>query len=281
MSWIPSVPARYPGGDTRQGRERRYAETVTTAESPVQRPAASGLVPRLLRIFGTTLVVLGVGLGIWAFVVWQWQDPFTSLYTRWQQHKLKGVYAQVVRDYRPVPVPHVKTVSVAVERRILATEAARYRATAKTGAPIGHIDVPRLGLHMLLVNGTDHDSLVKGPGRDERTYMPGQGQLIYIAGHRTTYLAPFAHIDSMRVGDLVTLKMPYATIVYSVTGHVIVDAHDLAVLQSHGREVVALQACHPRFFSSHRYIVWAKPIRVTFPDGRSFQPALRALAKPS
>ena len=47
-------------------------------------------------VVGDLLVVLGVGLGLWAFVVWQWQDPFTSLYTRWQQHKLQGVYAQVV-----------------------------------------------------------------------------------------------------------------------------------------------------------------------------------------
>src|SRR5439155_11706046 len=90
--------------------------------------------------------------------------------------------------------------------------------------------------------------------------------------HRTTYLAPFAHIDSLRAGDLVTLKMPYATLVYAVTGHDIVDSHDLAVLTSHNREVVALQACHPRFFATHRYIVWAKPIRVTFPDGHTFKP---------
>ena len=48
---------------------------------------------------------------------------------------------------------------------------------------------------MILVNGTDDSTLRKGPGRDLRTYMPGEGQLIYIAGHRTTYLAPFAHIE--------------------------------------------------------------------------------------
>jgi sortase A len=77
----------------------------------------------------------------------------------------------------------------------------------------------------------------------------------------------------MKVGDRVTLKMPYATIVYSVTGHVIVDAHDLSVLRTHGTEVLALQACHPRFFATHRYIVWAKPIKVTLRNGKSFAPA--------
>jgi len=229
---------------------------------------------RLLRWTGSTLIIVALFLLVWAFVIWKWNDPFTSLYTRWQQHKLKGVYAQVVRTYHPIPLPPKKTISVADEERVLAAEAGRYRGHAKDGAPIGRIVVPRLGLNMLLINGTDHDSLVKGPGRDDRTYMPGQGQLVYIAGHRTTYLAPFAHIDSLRPGDLVTLKMPYATLVYSVTGHVIVDASDLAVLKSHNREEVALQACHPRFFATHRYIVWAKPIRVTLRDGHSFKPAI-------
>jgi LPXTG-site transpeptidase (sortase) family protein len=70
--------------------------------------------------------------------------------------------------------------------------------------------------------------------------------------------------------------MPYATFVYRVTGHVVVGAHDLAVLQSRGREVLALQACHPRFFATHRYIVWAEPVRVVPPDGHAFRPVTQA-----
>ena len=71
--------------------------------------------------------------------------------------------------------------------------------------------MPRLGLNMVFVNGTDTATLKKGPGRDPRTYMPGEGELIYIAGHRTTYLAPFARIDTLRPGDRVTLRVPYGT----------------------------------------------------------------------
>jgi len=73
-------------------------------------------------------------------------------------------------------------------------------------------------------------------------------------------------------GDRVTLELPYATFVYRVTHHRIVKANDLSVLQSHGREVVALQACHPRFFATHRYIVWAVPVKVTPHGGPSFRP---------
>ena len=122
--------------------------------------------------------------------------------------------------------------------------------------------MPRLGLNMILVNGTDHETLQKGPGRDLRTFMPGEGKLIYIAGHRTTYLAPFSHIDSLRPGDPVTLELPYATFVYRVVSHRIVASNDLSVLESHGREVLVLQACHPRFFATHRYLAYARPIRV-------------------
>jgi sortase A len=131
---------------------------------------------------------------------------------------------------------------------------------------------------MILVNGTDHDSLTKGPGRDRRSYMPGEGQLVYIAGHRTTYLAPFAHIERLRSGDSVTLEMPYGTFLYRVFKHEIVDANDLAVLRSHGHDVVALQACHPRFFASQRYIAYARLVRVEPRGGTAFEPPPTALA---
>src|SRR5438477_11134506 len=120
---------------------------------------------------------------------------------------------------------------------------------------------------MVLVDGTDHGSLEKGPGRDHRTYMPGQGRLVYIPGHRTTFLAPFSHIERLRPGDTVTLRVPYATFVYRVTGHRIVAADDLSVLRSSGHELLELQACHPRFFATHRFIAFALPVKVIPREG--------------
>ena len=142
-------------------------------------------------------------------------------------------------------------------------EARRYRLASKRGQAIGRIHVPRLGLNMVVVNGTDHDSLTKGPGLDRRTYMPGEGQLVYIAGHRTTYLAPFAHIERMKAGDPITLEVPYGT--FRLPRH---HAHGSSrqrprrCSSSHGREIVELQACHPRFFASHRYIAYARLVPV-------------------
>jgi len=232
---------------------------------------------RILRILGTLMVVGGVLTLLWVVVVWQWQDPFTALYTRWQQHRLASSYDERFTKFHPLR-PAGDT--LAAERRTIAREAARYRRDSKRGEAIGRIKVPRLGVNMIFVNGTDHESLKKGPGRDLRTFMPGQGQLVYIAGHRTTYLAPFSHIDSLRAGDRVTLEVPYATFVYRIVRHRIVPSDDLSVLKSHRHEVVILQACHPRFFATHRYLAYAVPIRVEPRIGPPYSPS-QALAAPA
>ena len=227
---------------------------------------------RIVRVTGTVMLAAGVALLIWVLVVWRWQDPFTALYTTWKQHQLSQSYDRRAKAFR-LPEPSSKTASarVVTAGQIRAT-AHRYRLASKRGQAIGRLRVPRLGLNMVVVDGTDEASLKKGPGRDRRTYMPGEGQLVYIAGHRTTYLAPFAHIERMKAGDSVDLEVPYGTFHYRVFKHRIVDADALAVLHSHGREIVELQACHPRFFASQRYIVYARLMEIE-PQGA---PAIRA-----
>jgi sortase A len=232
---------------------------------------------RLSRIAGTLLVVAGLGMLAWVLVVWRWQDPFTALYTHWKQHQLSQAYERRFSAYEPAQLRR-NEVSVSARTKVIAREARLYRIHSGRGQAIGRIRVPRLDVNMILVNGTDHNSLTKGPGRDRRTYMPGEGQLIYIAGHRTTYLAPFAHIERLRSGDAVTLDVPYATFRYRVFKHRIVDAHEMSVLRSHGVEVVELQACHPRFFASQRYIAYARLVRVEPRGGAAFEPPATALA---
>jgi sortase A len=227
-------------------------------------------VRRSLRILGTVLAVAGVLTLVWAFVVWQWQDPFTALYTKWKQHELTSQYEKRVRAFEPPAA--AATGSLAAERRGIARQAMRYRKSSKAGEGVGRIRIPRMGVNMILVNGTDHDSLTKGPGRDERTFMPGENRLVYIAGHRTTYLAPFSDITSLRKGDRVTIEVPYGTFIYSVTRHRIVVATDLSVLRSPRHELLELQACHPRFFASHRYIAYANLVRVEPRGGTPYQP---------
>ena len=214
---------------------------------------------RSLRVGGTILAAAGLLAAAWALTVWRWQDPFTALYTAHQQRNLETEYVREEANYRP-PVIRRKPRDPLQGIRRAAT---RYRRQLERGDAVGRITVPRLDLNAIVVEGTDHASLTKGPGRYTRSYVPGEGELIYIAGHRTTYGAPLAHINRIRKGDRVTLKVPYGKFVYRVTGHVIVPADDVARLQSTGHEEIALQACHPRFFATQRYIVYAKPVSVT------------------
>jgi sortase A len=232
---------------------------------------------RAARITGTLLIVGGLCSIAWVLLVWQWQDPFTAIYTKYQQHKLASSFEHRFADYRPpgqaarpVPAKRASSTSLAAEQARVKVAAVAYRRTLRDGEPVGRIIVSRLGLKAIVVNGTSHDDLTKGPGRELHTFMPGEGELIYVAGHRTTYLAPFAHIDKLRPGDQVTFQLPYATFGYEVTGHRVVSADDLDVLRSHHRELLALQACHPRFFATHRWIAYAKLVRVTPREGEPY-----------
>ena len=163
---------------------------------------------RILRITGTLMLGAGVLVLVWVLVVWRWQDPFTALYTTWKQHQLSQSYERRAKAFR-LPEPSSKTASArVVTAGQIRAVAHRYRLESKRGQAIGRLRVPRLGLNMVVVDGTDEGSLKKGPGLDRRTYMPGEGQLIYIAGHRTTYLAPFAHIERMKAGDPISLEVP-------------------------------------------------------------------------
>jgi sortase A len=223
---------------------------------------------RLIRLSGTLMVVVGSLLLVWSLLVWRWQDPFTALYTRWEQRDLAQEYERRLDQFES-QAP-VRVVVERVSPRVIAEQARRYRLGLREGDAIGRLKIPKLDLDMIVVNGTETKTLRKGPARHKRTFLPGEGKLIYIAGHRTTYSAPFSDIDDLRRGDRVRLELPYATVEYTIRGHRIVEAHELSVLRSRGREELALQACWPRFFASHRYIAYARPVRVIPRRGRPY-----------
>ncbi|HKT44445.1 MAG TPA: class E sortase [Gaiellaceae bacterium] len=214
-----------------------------------------------MRVLSRVLIGAGVLTLAWVILVWQWQDPFTALYTTWKQHELAHQLDKEFKAFQPSAA--ARSLAIAAKRERVAREAAAFRRDTHPGEAIGRIVIGRIGLNMVLVDGTDEASLEKGPGRDLRSYMPGQNRLVYIAGHRTTYLAPFSYINDIRVGDYIRLEMPYATFVYRMTTHRIVPANDMSVLRSPRHELLELQACHPRFFATHRYIVYAKLVAMT------------------
>jgi sortase A len=223
-------------------------------------------VARTASRIGTALCIAGIAVLAWGAVTWKWGDPLTGLYTRRAQSALAGELERRARSFgarRPELATILRPAAPEASlRRAARTLAAAYRRDLREGDAVGRLRVPRLGLNAVIVFGTTTGSLRRGPGLEQHTFLPGQGKLIYVAGHRTTYLAPFAHIDSLRVGDQATVEMPYGTFVYRVRSSRIVAADDLSVLRSGGSEVLRLQACHPRFRATHRYIVSAPLVRV-------------------
>ena len=211
---------------------------------------------------GTFLLVIGIGVLAWAATVYLWKDPFTTAYTAYEQRRLASNLDSAFDEWRPAADPVSEPGNPPPSRDDVSREARRFRLASDDGDAIARLKVPRLDLSIVVVNGTSTSDLRRGPGRHEDSFMPGEGELVYVAGHRTTYGAPFSAVDELEPGDMITVELPYGTVEYRVTRHRIVDDNDLSVLESQGREELVLQACHPRFFASQRYLVYARPVSV-------------------
>ena len=121
---------------------------------------------------------------------------------------------------------------------------------------VGILRIPRIDVRQVVVQGTDRDDLSKGPGHYPTTGLPGEGRAIASAGHRTTWGAPFRHLDSLRRGDKVTL----CGIPYRITTVYVVNASAWQILDGHGERLI-LTTCHPVYSASHRLVV--KAVRAT------------------
>jgi sortase A len=161
------------------------------------------------------------------------------------------------------------------------------RALARTleqrtrgGRPLGELRIPRLDTHYVVVEGTNTDNLRRGPGHYRGTALPGQPGTVGIAGHRTTYGAPFRHLDALRAGDAITITMPYGRFVYRVEGTRIVKPQDVSSLRSIGRQRLALTACHPLYSAAQRLVVLAR-LETATPRGAAVAPAATPAARPA
>ena len=142
--------------------------------------------------------------------------------------------------------------------RRLAALAAREDARVRTGGALGRIGLPTLGRSYVLVEGTYTADLRKGPGHYPGTPLPGEQGTVAVAGHRTTYLAPFRTIDQLVPGTPVVLDMPYGRFTYRVYATRIVDPDDALGHAAGGNPPLVLTACHP-LYSAARSGSWSSP----------------------
>jgi sortase A len=115
-----------------------------------------------------------------------------------------------------------------------------------------------MDLNVVVVEGTDTESLKAGPGHYTGTAYPWEDHgRVGIAGHRTTYGAPFWSLDKLQPGDPITLQTEYGIYDYTVTGSRTIDPSDGSVLEPTKRPTLVLTTCNPRFSASQRLVVFA------------------------
>jgi sortase A len=231
-------------------------------------------VHRPLRIISIMLITAGLVVLADTGLTLVWQEPLSAAYGSFKQGQAADQLNDLESQYpTPADLEAIAGVrGISQKARILAD---RFEPHLQEGHAIGRIKIDRIGLSIVVVQGTDTASLEKGPGHYRNTPIPGQPGTVAIAGHRTTYLAPFRHIDDIRDGDEVRIEMPYAAFTYTVEKHEVVDPSDVGIIKPVGYDRLVLTACHPPYSAAHRYAVFAKLTRIDLFDisGESRWPA--------
>ena len=220
----------------------------------------------LVRSLAVLLIVAGALALIDAAVTLLWQEPISALIATLRQDHLRSALRAEERA-APTAAEQRTLASLGDERRRIAFLASELQRREPNGAAVGHISIPHIGASFVVVKGTSTADLQGGPGIFSETSFPGASRTTAIAGHRTTYLAPFRHIDALRAGDRIQLNMPYAHFTYTVIGHRVVSPHDVAAAEDDlGYTRLVLSACTPLFSAAKRWLVFATLTR-TVPVG--------------
>lgn len=224
------------------------------------------MIRRFLRHLGTALAIAGVALIADAGLTVAWQEPFSALYAKVVQG---GVDDQLTALARRGPADVEREALEALRERDqrVAFLARSVRRRVPAGEAVARISIPGLGLKAAVVDGSRDGDLRKGPGLIESTDLPGLGGTTAIAGHRTTYGAPFHDIDRLGKGDRIDVSTPYGRFVYRVSDTRIVEPTEVWVLDRIGRERLVLSACHPKHSAAQRIIVFAELERYKPPGG--------------
>jgi sortase A len=212
--------------------------------------------PRLKRLIPILLVLIGVLLLAEAAVTVLWKEPFTAIYTARTQNALASDLDDLQKEEGAQGrIQGRRRIAAYVDQRAVAIN----RRTGD-GEPIGRLKVDRIDLNMVVVQGTGEGPLKKGPAHYTETPLPGTkgNWTVGIAGHRTTYLAPFRNLDKLKRGDEVVVTLPYGRFTYVYEKTTIVDADNTKVFVPTGYDRLALTACHPLYSDAQRIIVYTR-----------------------
>jgi sortase A len=224
-------------------------------------------VSRFLRILSVILVAAGLTVLADVGATLAWKEPLSSIYGSVKQSQARDQLADLERDF-PTPAD-IRRAGRGHGLARAAVLARLFSHRVEHSDPIGRIEVPAIDLDMVVVEGTDTSSLRKGPGHYPDTSLPGERGTVAIAGHRTTYLAPFRHLDQLENGDQVVLTMPYGRFAYRVQRKQVVAPSDTDVIRDTSHQQLVLTACNPLYSAAQRIVVFATITGVSAEPGAS------------
>jgi len=219
-------------------------------------------VDRAFHILSVALITAGLVVLADVVATLLWEEPASSLYASVKQRDASGQLDRLESEF-PTPADTRAAQRVHGARRQVEVLARRFSKRVEDGQAIGRIVIPSIGLDIAVVQGTNTSDLQRGPGHYPSTPFPGEPGTAAIAGHRTTYLAPFRDIDSLHGGNVIRLEMPYGTLDYRVQDTKVVEPTDFAILHRTSYQRLVLTACHPLYSASQRIVAFAKLDRVS------------------
>ena len=203
------------------------------------------------------LLVVGALLLADAVTTLVWQEPLSAGYARLEQGRLDDRLAKLEGTEPTAVDRRVLSRLGSLDRRLAYASRVLNRRT-DDGQPLGRIWMPSIGVTSVIVAGTDTSSLRRGPGHYPDTPLPGAHGTVAIAGHRTTYGAPFRRLDKLSPGDRIEVSMPYGRFVYAVERRRIVPPSATWVTDRVGYDRLVLSACHPLYSAAKRIVVFAR-----------------------
>ena len=203
------------------------------------------MIRRVVRGTGKTLI--SVGVLILLFVVYQLWG--TGLTHDREQRELRSQFAQQLATPPPTEPP--------VDGATASTTPTTAPASLVEGEAAAVIVIPKIGLDEVVVEGVGVEDLKKGVGHYPDTRMPGETGNAALAGHRTTYGAPFNKVDDLVAGDEISVTTRAGTFRYSVTEKKVVTPDEVSVLDDTPDNRLTLTTCHPKYSAEQRLIVVA------------------------
>ena len=198
----------------------------------------------VLGIVGRTLIAAGLLLlGLVVYQLWG-----TGLEQQRAQSRLRDEFSELISTTPTTATPTASTESTAE----------RVDSPRRPNSALALLEIPSASVADIVVNGASVSALRHGPGHIEGTALPGEQGNSAIAGHRTTYGAPFAKLDKVSIGDEIRVTTVKGRFNYTVSDVLIVAPNRTDLLRPQdGRTLLTLVTCHPRWSTAKRLIVVA------------------------